>query len=104
TLQATEILRTNCAGCHGGGSPGAHKGDFDFVLDFDRLKVARSIDPGMPRFAVPGFPDASRVYVRIARGEMPPPPALGVPPLPRPTVSDFSVLYEWIASCLGPPE
>jgi hypothetical protein len=103
TLQATEILRTNCASCHGGDSPGAHKGEtpFDFVLDFDKLKVARSTVTGMPRFAVPGHPDGSRVYVRIARGEMPP---VQMPPLPRPTVSDISVLYEWIASCLGPPE
>lgn len=106
TLQATEILRTYCAGCHGGDSPGAHKGDtpFDFLLDFDKLKVARSIDPGKPRFAVPGAPDASRVYVRIARGEMPPPQPLDLPQLPHPTVSDISVLYEWIVSCLGPPE
>jgi hypothetical protein len=106
TLQATEILGTYCAGCHGGGSPGAHQGQtpLDFVLDFDKLKVARSTVPGNPRFAVPGFPDASRLYVRIAGGEMPPVPPLGLPPLPRPTVSDISVLYEWIASCLGPPE
>jgi hypothetical protein len=106
TWQATDILRTYCAGCHGGGSPGAHQGEtpFDFVLDFDKLKVARSTAPGMPRFAVPGFPEASRVYVRVARGEMPPMQPLGLPPLPRPTVSDISVLYEWIASCLGPSE
>jgi len=106
TLQATEILRTFCADCHGGESPGAHKGEtpFDFLLDFDKLKVARSVVMGMPRFAVPGAPDASRVYVRIARGEMPPLQPLGLPPLPRPTVSDTSVLYQWIASCLGPPE
>jgi hypothetical protein len=103
TLQATEILRTNCAGCHGGG-PGENRGEFDFILDFDKLKVARSKSTGMPRFVVPGFPEASRVYLRIARREMPPPQPLGLPPLPRPTVSDISVLYEWIASCLGPPE
>jgi hypothetical protein len=106
TLQARDILRTDCAGCHGGGSPGAHQGEtpFDFVLDFDKLKVARSTAPGMPRFAVPGFPEASRVYVRVARGEMPPVQPLGSPALPRPTVSDISVLYQLIASCLGPPE
>jgi hypothetical protein len=107
--QATEILTTNCSGCHGGDSAGARQGQppFDYVLDFEKLKTARSAtvpdpidaDMGM-RFVRPGDPESSRLWVRIAVGEMPPELPIGVDPIPRPTVSDASLLYSWIMNCL----
>jgi hypothetical protein len=110
TKQAMEILTINCSNCHGGGTAGARQGQppFDYVLDVEKLKTARSAtvpDPrgkemGM-RFLIPGDPENSRIYVRVLHGEMPPPPPLGLPPIPIPTVSDMSVLYTWIASCMG---
>jgi hypothetical protein len=110
TSQARTILETDCASCHGGRTPGEHHGvpPFDFVLDFEKLKVARSgsaLDPTDPRlgmrFLIPGHPDDSRIYQRIRRGEMPPMPDV---PLPRPTVSDTSLLRDWIMRCMGPSE
>ena len=110
TLQASDILRANCAHCHGGGSPGARQGQppFDCVMDFDKLQtmVSASVrDPSDPsrgmRFLIPGDPDHSRLYVRIARAEMPPPPPLGLDPIPLPSISDVSLLRTWISSCLG---
>lgn len=109
---ALAALQTYCADCHGGGSPGARRGQppFDFVLDVGRLMTARSEsvpdphDPSMGmRFLVPGDPPSSRVYQRIAADEMPPTLPVGLDPLPRPTISDVSVLYTWIASCIGSP-
>jgi hypothetical protein len=108
--QATDILRTNCASCHGGGQPGARQGQppFDFVLDFARMTMTRSAtvpDPHSPSqgmlFIVPGDPDASRVYQRIVHGEMPPMLPVGLDPLPRPSISDISLLNYWITSCMG---
>jgi hypothetical protein len=110
TSQATSILQANCAHCHGGGSPGARQGQppFDCVLDFEKLKTMTSTsvrDPRDPsrgmRFLIPGDPDNSRLYVRIARAEMPPVPPLGLDPIPLPSVSDVSLLRTWISSCLG---
>ena len=106
--QAIDVLRKNCARCHGGANAGARQGQppFDFVLDIDRLTSAVSGTvrdaAGKPvRFLVPGEPDHSRIYVRIAMGEMPPPDVIGLPANPRPSVSDLSVLREWITNCLG---
>jgi cytochrome c553 len=109
TQQATDILTTNCSGCHGGGTAGARQGQppFDYVLDFNKLKTARSAtvpdpidaDMGM-RFVRPGDPENSRVWVRISVGEMPPELPIGVDPIPRPTISDASLLYTWILDCL----
>lgn len=108
TQQATTVLADTCANCHGGRNADERRGlpPFDYVLDFTRLKTARSQtvkDPtdmsvGM-RFVIPDDPDRSRLYLLVAVGEMPPAGAL-----PRPTTSDVSVLRAWITSCLGPPE
>ena len=109
SLQATDILTKNCSGCHGGGSPGARQGQppFDYVLDTEALKGARSAsvpdplepDKGM-RFLRPGDPENSRLFVRVAGGEMPPELPIGVDPIPRPTLSDASLLYNWIQACV----
>jgi hypothetical protein len=107
--QAMDILQRDCARCHGGQSPGARQGQppFDFVLDSDRLTqavsaTAKDLTTMQPaRFLVPGDPDHSRIYVRPAMGEMPPPDVVGLPKLPRPGASELSVLRQWIAHCLG---
>ena len=60
---------------------------------------------------LPGDPDHSLIYHRVAVvQDMPPPSTIGSP-LSHPSVSDFSVLHEWIQSCIpnlpgqdaGPP-
>jgi hypothetical protein len=92
TAQARTILQTNCAPCH---QAPAKQGNFDFCLDFDTL--TRAVASTGKRFVVPGVPGESRLYQRVAAGEMPP-----VARSQRPTTSDLSVLHEWITSCLVP--
>jgi hypothetical protein len=109
TAQAQDILRRYCVLCHGGQTPEANQGHphFDFILDFKRLTMTRSENAKDPRdlsmgmvFVVPGDPEDSRVYQRIADNEMP--PTGGADPLPRPNFSEISVLYTWIMSCVSP--
>jgi hypothetical protein len=109
SFHATAILRAACAPCHGGG-PGQNLGQppFDFVLDVKRLLTAVSSTVKDPvtmqpvRFLVAGDPDHSRLYVRMFKREMPPGDVVGLPPNPnRPTVSDVSVIRQWIGHCLG---
>jgi hypothetical protein len=100
--QAIKILTKDCAGCHGGRTPGERAGvpPFDFVLDPAKLTTTYTNNTTPPMlFVAPGDPDHSRVYVRVRRGEMPPP---SLTLAPRPTVSDLSVFYEWISNCIAP--
>jgi hypothetical protein len=39
--------------------------------------------------------------VRLSTGEMPPRDIVGLPPNPRPSISDVSVIQEWINHCVG---
>src|SRR5262249_12088896 len=79
---------------------------FDCVLDEERLvsmvsATAKDPDTHQPaRFLTPGDPEHSRIYLRPLAGEMPPPDVIGLPPNPRPSVSDLSVLKHWIKSCI----
>ena len=107
--QAVKVLEANCAGCHSGRDLGARQGQppFDFLFDFERMKTQLSSVADVRdatkkmRFLAAGDPDNSRVYSRVARGEMPPPDVVGLPARPRPTVSDISVLRQWISACTG---
>jgi phosphatidylethanolamine-binding protein (PEBP) family uncharacterized protein len=107
--QATKVLETNCAGCHSGRDLGARQGQppFDFLFDFEKMKVQPSSVADLRdgtkkmRFIAAGDPDNSRLYTRVARGEMPPPDVVGLPVRSRPTVSDISVLRQWIGACTG---
>jgi hypothetical protein len=98
----TEILTAFCAPCHSGatalGLP-----PWNFVLDDDKLVTEVWVREGQPpqRFVIPGDPDHSAIYVRAAIvGDMPPQPTdLGTPRNPRPSLSDLSVLREWIMHC-----
>jgi hypothetical protein len=103
TEQARGILERNCSGCH---APPAAMGGFRAILDFPVLvtltsSTARDPITGDPvRLVIPGDPDGSRLYRRAAGGEMPPMRDASLPPLPRPSISDVSVLRQWIEECL----
>src|SRR5262245_45756363 len=81
--QARSVLETNCAGCHNAPNK---SGNFDFILDTDKLKSQGLL--------VPGNPEASLIYTRIAKNEMPP-----AGQSQRPTNSDTTVIYQWIKVC-----
>jgi len=81
--EARTILETNCAPCH---QAPAKSGGFDYVLDVDKLKSSGMV--------VPGNPEGSLIYSRIAAGEMPPQGQTQ-----RPSRSDATVIYQWIKVC-----
>jgi hypothetical protein len=102
------IRQAYCAGCHA--APASQAG-LGFILDDGRLASALSqtaiLPDGTPqRLVVPGSPYGSRLYQRVAAGlsrsaaGMPPAAQPGYPVLPRPSVSDVSVLYAWIMACV----
>jgi hypothetical protein len=102
------IRSTYCAGCHA--APASQAG-LGFILDDGRLTTALSQtallpDGGPQRLVVPGDPYGSRLYQRVAAGlsgsaaGMPPAAQPGYPTLPRPSVSEVSVLYGWIVACV----
>ena len=107
TQQARAILERTCSGCH---APPASMAGFRSVLDFPVLvtlvsSTATDPETGEPaRLVVPGDPDGSRLYRRVASNEMPPMRDASLPPLPRPTISDVSVLRTWIERCLPQTE
>jgi len=102
----TEILTAYCARCHSGATA-VGLPPWDFVLDDQKLVSEQWIREGQPaqRFAIPGDPEHSAIYVRLAIvGDMPPQPTdLGTPRNPQPSLSDVSVLREWIMHCLPAP-
>ena len=51
-------------------------------------------------YVLPGDPERSLIYYRIVVVQDMPPPSTIDSPIPHPSVSDFSVLYEWIKSCV----
>jgi mono/diheme cytochrome c family protein len=81
--QSKAILQANCAGCHE--APGK-QGNFNFVLEVDKLKSSGLL--------VPGDPEASKIYSRIASGEMPPQGQAQ-----RPSNNDATTIYQWIKVC-----
>jgi len=102
TTQAANILLKYCAQCHAGRTPAENQGmpPFDFLLDLKKLTTTftNNTDPPL-LFVAPGDPDHSRIYLRAWHAEMPPPDLPNIHYL-RPTVSDVSVLHNWITSCL----
>jgi hypothetical protein len=99
--QARDLLLKYCAMCHGGRTSGENQGDFNFLLDLDKMKMTRSVKTDPPLlFVAPGDPEHSRIYLRPFKGEMPPPDLPKLKYL-RPTVSDLSVLHNWINNCVG---
>jgi hypothetical protein len=95
--QAQQILKANCSVCHAAGAIGNLHG----IADYHALSnvKASSAYPGWV-YVRAGDPEHSLIYHRVAVvGDMPPPSTIGAP-LPHPSVSDFSVLHEWIQSCI----
>jgi hypothetical protein len=83
----TGILVPNCEGCHMGG---ARAGG----LDLDTFAAARAGGNNPPGF-IPGQPNASQLYLRVADGSMP----LGSLPL---TDDEIERIFNWIIR--GAPE
>jgi WD40 repeat protein len=83
TPPPTAILKTHCHRCHGEG--GSVEGGFNFALDLPRL-TGRGL-------VVPGDPDRSPLFRRVAKGQMPPPGET-----PRPADADVAALRAWIAA------
>jgi hypothetical protein len=88
--EALRILKTNCAPCH---QNPANQANFSFVLDVDRLAMSASSTG--KRFIVAGYPEQSRLFERVANGEMPPPIITQ-----RPTANDVMALRQWISGCI----
>jgi hypothetical protein len=94
------VRQTYCASCH---EAPASQGNLGSILEDTRLLAATA--GGQP-LLVPGAPLKSAIYTSVALGirspdaGMPPPALAGHPSIPRPTASDLSVLYAWIAACL----
>src|SRR4051794_6762626 len=85
--KAEAVLRAHCHRCHGEG--GSVEGGLNYVLDRDRLVARRKV--------VPGQPEQSPLYRRVAAGKMPPPGEQ-----PRPGEADVTVLRQWIAEGAPP--
>jgi hypothetical protein len=116
--QAMWILTTTCGGCHGSqlsvevGAPNPAQGQpqWNFVDDPGRMMTTIDLQTGTLATGVPflvkGDPKGSPIYQRIIlgleQGAMPPVyPSPTIPPVqPRPSISDYSILHEWIKSCL----
>jgi len=101
--QAGMILIKYCAQCHAGRTRDERQGvpPFDFLLDKDKLTTTFTNNTTPPLlFVAPGDPEHSRLYLRAWHNEMPP-PDLPMLKYLRPTVSDISVLHNWITSCTG---
>lgn len=98
--ESMRIRETFCRSCHG---PDGTQGQplFNFVLDDDKLTTTTFVPSGL-LFVAKGDPEHSELYQRVSLGLMPP----GASDIANqssiaPTISDVSVLREWIM-CLGP--
>ena len=76
-----DILKTHCHRCHGDG--GSVEGGMNYLLDLDRLVARKKL--------VPGKPDQSPVFKRVAAGTMPPPDVAK-----RPAPDEVAALKKWI--------
>ena len=85
--RAEEVLIRNCHSCHG--KNGSNEGGFNFVLNREEL-----INTG---FVLPGDPDNSDLFARMANNEMPPPGQT-----PRPSGSDIALIKKWITDGAKP--
>jgi serine/threonine-protein kinase len=79
--QALGILKANCARCHG--PEGTNEGGINYILDVAQLLAKKKI--------VPGDPTKSKLFKKVASGEMPPEEEK-----PRPSPEDVAVLEKWI--------
>lgn len=85
--RALAVLSNHCGSCHGGPtvSANANQGGFTAITDPAEMVAADLI--------VPGSPQESELFERMAAGEMPPAEQSA-----RPTVEDIELVRAWIAS------
>src|SRR4051812_7967348 len=79
--KAQDVLKAHCYRCHG--AEGNVEGGMNYIADLERLVGRKKV--------VPGKPDESAVYKRVAAGTMPPPDVKT-----RPSESDKAALKTWI--------
>jgi WD40 repeat protein/mono/diheme cytochrome c family protein len=87
--RAHAVLETNCWRCHG--KDGNVEGGMNYILDRERLVARRKL--------IPGKPDESPLYKRVAAGKMPPPGEH-----PRPSADDVALLRQWIEAGAPAPK
>jgi hypothetical protein len=92
---AEHVLRLHCASCHDQGAQSQE--GFSFVVDVPKLTT--SCTKAGHRYVVPGDPEGSELYQRVASGAMPP-KQLEAFGYARPTIADLSILHAWINDCL----
>src|SRR5215471_8191264 len=96
-LAAHATLETYCAYCHQapGNATSVYQGEFNFILELDKLTSLKSnVFSGMS-FVAAGSPENSLVYQRISNGQMPPTNITL-----RPGASELAALRMWITSCI----
>ena len=79
--KARAVLKTHCVRCHG--RDGAVEGGLNYVADLGKLVSRKKV--------VPGSPDESRLFKRMADGTMPPPDEQ-----PRPSDAELAAVRAWI--------
>jgi hypothetical protein len=93
-FDAQNMLSTFCDGCHMSGSIGNLKG-----IDTAQASLigveASSMYPGW-KYLIAGDPNKSLIYHRVAVTQDMPPPSTADSPILHPSISDMSVLQQWI--------
>src|SRR5262249_19528405 len=79
--RAQAFLKAHCYRCHGEG--GAVEGGINYILDINKLIQRRKVTPGESA--------KSRLYQRVARGQMPPRSVKA-----RPSAAEVEALRRWI--------
>lgn len=95
------MLSFFCDSCHSTGGLGNLVGIDTAAMSLVG-REASSKYPGQ-KYIVPGSPETSLIYERIVMSsDMPPPTTLDAP-VPHPSISDMSVLRQWILTCMAAP-
>src|SRR6476659_8432346 len=85
--KALDVLKAHCYHCHG--DAGNVEGGMNYILDLDRLVARKKV--------VPGKPDQSPLFKRVAAGTMPPPDVKD-----RPSGADKAAIRAWIEAGAAP--
>src|SRR4051812_8206276 len=76
--KALDVLKAHCYHCHG--DAGNVEGGMNYILDLNRLVARKKV--------IPGKPDQSLLFKRVAAGTMPPPDVKD-----RPSDADKAALH-----------
>jgi hypothetical protein len=92
---AKQVRTTFCNRCHQGVGITSQLDNIDDETSFINQMADQAKFPGW-KLLVPGDLDKSLIYQRVVvRGDMPPPSTIDAP-VPHPSISDMSVLREWV--------